>query len=165
LLKIPAVGRKYANLIEVWQKRSHFGVEVEWVSEMIQEDAQRSLDLEEKIKALETKIKQVAKDSKIAKILLSIPGFGPVSTSELVGEIGNIERFSKEGSLALCLGMSTLDNSELRLAKANLACPSLLFLWKPLKCVEPHPRRWPSHWTASRTLETVKSVLVLSPSS
>ena len=78
---------------------------------MIQEDAQRCLDLGDKIKALETKIKQVAKDSKIAKILLSIPGFGAVCTSELAGEIGTIERFSKEGSLALYLGMSTLDNS------------------------------------------------------
>jgi transposase len=111
LLKIPAVGRKYASLIEDWQKRAHFGAEVQWVSEMIQEDAQRCLDLEEKIKALETKIEQVAKDSKIAKILISLPGFGPVCTSELAGEIGTIERFSKEGSLALYLGMATLDNS------------------------------------------------------
>ena len=111
LLKIPAVGRKYASLIEVWQKRAHFGAEVQWVSEMIQEDAHRCLELEEKIKTLETKIKQVAKDSKIAKILISLPGFGPVCTSELAGEIGTIERFSKEGSLALYLGMSTLDNS------------------------------------------------------
>lgn len=111
LLKIPAVGRKYAGLIEGWQKRAHFGAEIEWVSDMIQEDAQRCLDLEEKIKTLESKIKQVAQDSKIAKILLSIPGFGAVCTSELAGEIGTIERFSKEGSLALYLGMSTLDNS------------------------------------------------------
>ena len=78
---------------------------------MIQEDAQRCIELEEKIKTLETKIKQVAKDSKIAKILISLPGFGPVCTSELAGEIGTVERFSKEGSLALYLGMSTLDNS------------------------------------------------------
>jgi transposase len=111
LLKIPAVGRKYSGLIQQWQKQAHFSAEVEWVSEMIQEDAQRCIELEEKIKTLETKIKQVAKDSKIAKILLSIPGFGPVCTSELAGEIGTIERFSKEGSLALYLGMSTLDNS------------------------------------------------------
>jgi transposase len=111
LLKIPAVGRKYASLIEGWQRRAHFGAEVEWVSEMIQEDAQRCLDLDKKIKTLEAKINQVAKDSKIAKVLLSIPGFGPVCTSELAGEIGTIERFSKEGSLALYLGMSTLDNS------------------------------------------------------
>jgi transposase len=111
LLKIPAVGRKYANLIEGWQKRAHFGAEIQWVSEMIQEDAQRCLDLGEKIKTLETKIKQVAEDSKIAKILLSLPGFGKVCTAELAGEIGTIERFAKEGSLALYLGMSTLDNS------------------------------------------------------
>jgi transposase len=39
LLKIPAVGRKYASLIQDWQKRAHFSEEVEWVSEMIQEDA------------------------------------------------------------------------------------------------------------------------------
>jgi hypothetical protein len=34
-----------------------------------------------------------------------------ICTSELAGEIGTIERFSKEGSLALYLGMATLDNS------------------------------------------------------
>jgi len=49
--------------------------------------------------------------SKIAKVLLSIPGFGSVCTSELAGEIGTVERFGKEGSLALYLGMATLDNS------------------------------------------------------
>jgi len=111
LLKIAAVGKKYASVIQAWQKRAHFSEEVEWVGEMIHEDAERCLELEEKIKALESKIKEVAKDSRIAKILLSIPGFGPVCTSELAGEIGTVERFSKEGSLALYLGMATLDNS------------------------------------------------------
>ena len=48
LLKIPAVGRKYARLIEDWQKRAHFSEEVKWVSEMIQEDAQRCLELDER---------------------------------------------------------------------------------------------------------------------
>lgn len=93
LLKIPAVGRKYAGLIEQWQKRAHFSEEADWVSEMIQEDAHRCLELDGKIKALETKIKEVAKSSKIANLLLSIPGFGPVCTSELAGEIGTVERF------------------------------------------------------------------------
>jgi transposase len=111
LLKIPAVGKKYASLIQEWQKRAHFSEEAQWVSEMIQEDAHRCLELDEKIKTLETKIKEVAKSSKIANILLSIPGFGPVCTSELAGEIGTVERFSKEESLALYLGMATLDNS------------------------------------------------------
>ena len=81
------------------------------VGEMIHEDAQRCVELEEKIKTLATKIEQVAKGSKIAKVLLSIPGFGPVCTSELAGEIGTVQRFGKEGGLALYLGMSTLDNS------------------------------------------------------
>jgi transposase len=50
---------------------------------MIQEDAQRCLELDEKIKGLKAKIKEVAKDSTIAKSLLSIPGFGTICTAEL----------------------------------------------------------------------------------
>jgi transposase len=111
LLKIPAVGRKYASLIEGWQKRAHFSDEVEWVGEMIQEDAKRCLELEEKIKRLETKIAEIAENSKIAKMLRSIPGYGPTCTAELAGEIGTVERFASEGSFSLYLGMSTLDNS------------------------------------------------------
>ena len=105
------MGVKYAGLIENWQKRAHFSDEVEWVSEMIQEDAKRCLELDEKIKRLEVKIAGIAKDSKIAKILRSIPGYGATSSSELAGEIGTIERFASEGSFSLYLGMSTLDNS------------------------------------------------------
>ena len=111
LLKIPSVGAKSAAIIEGWQKRSHFSQEVEWVSEMIQEDAKRCLELDEKIKRLQAKIAEVAKNSKIAQTLRSIPGFGAVCTSELAGEIGTIERFASEGSLSLYLGMSMLDNS------------------------------------------------------
>src|SRR5688572_8544238 len=111
LLKIPSVGVKCVSIIEGWQKRAHFSQEVEWVGEMIQEDAKRCLELDEKIKRLEAKIAGIAKDSKIAKILRSIPGFGAVCTSELAGEIGTIERFGSEGSLSLYLGMPTLENS------------------------------------------------------
>jgi len=93
---------KSASIIEHWQKRAHFSQEVEWVSEMIQEDAKRCLELDEKIKRLQ---------AKIAKTLRSIPGFGAVCTSELAGEIGTIERFASAGSLSLYLGMSMLDNS------------------------------------------------------
>jgi transposase len=111
LLKTPAVGRKYASLIQSWQKRCQFSHDVDWVSEMIQEDAQRALELEDKIKTLEGKIEQVARGSKIAELLAAIPGFGPVCSSELAGEIGTVDRFRKEGSLALYLGMVSLDNS------------------------------------------------------
>jgi transposase len=111
LLKIPSVGVKTAAMIDGWQKRCHFSQEVQWVGEMIQEDAKRCLELDEKIKRLQAKIAEVARDSKIAKTLRSIPGFGAVCTSELAGEIGTIERFASEGSISLYLGMSTLDNS------------------------------------------------------
>src|SRR5438093_7845726 len=57
------------------------------------------------------KIAGIAKVSKIDKHLRSIPGNGAMSSSELVGEIGTIERFASEGSFSLYLGMSILDNS------------------------------------------------------
>jgi transposase len=111
LLKIPSVGVKCAAMIEDWQKHAHFSEEVEWVGDMIQEDAQRCLELDERIKALDAKIAEIAQNSQIAKILRSIPGYGATCTSELAGEIGTVERFATEGSLALYLGMSALDNS------------------------------------------------------
>lgn len=42
---------------------------------------------------------------------MSIPGFGAVCTAELAGEIGTVDRFRQESSLAWYLGMATLDNS------------------------------------------------------
>ena len=54
---------------------------------------------------------QVAEKSSIAGRLASIPGYGSICTAELAGEIGTIERFRKEASLALYLGMATLDRS------------------------------------------------------
>ena len=109
LLKIPSVGVKSAAIIEHWQKRAHFSQEVEWVGEMIQEDARRCVELDEKIKRLETKVAEVAKDSKIAKTLRSIPGFGALHF-RIGRRVGTMERFVSEGSLSLYLGMSTLDN-------------------------------------------------------
>jgi transposase len=111
ILKIPAVGVKCTNQIQSWQRRAHFSAEVEYVGDMIQEDARRILELRDKIKGLEAKIEEIAKESKIAGILRSIPGYGAICTAELAGEIGTIERFGSEGSLALYLGMATLDNS------------------------------------------------------
>ena len=78
---------------------------------MIQEDATRVLELHGQIKALECKIEEVARRSRIYKSLNSVPGFGPICSSELSDEIGILDRFRKEGNLALYLGMSNLDDS------------------------------------------------------
>lgn len=109
--KIPGVGKTYASVIINWQKRAQFSHDVEWVGEMIQEDAVRVLELRNKIQSLEVKMEAVALGSNIAKTLATIPGFGAICTAELAGEIGTIDRFNNEASLALYLGMANLDNS------------------------------------------------------
>jgi transposase len=111
LLNIPCVGRAYARIIQDWQPQAQWSPEVEWVGAMIQEDAQRVLDLDAQIAALETTMHQVAQESTIATTVASLPGFGPICTAELAGEIGTVTRFQQESSLALYLGMATLDNS------------------------------------------------------
>jgi len=111
LRKIPGIGVKYASLIQRWQKQAQFSVEVEWAGEMIQQDAARILELNCQIKDLEAKMAVAAAQSFIASTLATLPGFGPVCIAELAGEIGHEARFAKEASLALYLGMATLDNS------------------------------------------------------
>jgi transposase len=109
--KIPGIGAKYTDHIMEWQKHAQFSSETEWVGEMIQEDATHILELTRQIRTLEAKMATVAADSQMAGLLSTIPGFGPVCTAELSGEIGNASRFVKESSLALYLGMAALDNS------------------------------------------------------
>lgn len=106
--KISAVGNKYTRIILDWQKQAEFSPEVEWVGEMIQQDARRILELRRQIKDLEAKMTALIPKSTIARLIKSIPGFGPVSTAELAGEIGNNNRFNSEPSLALYMGMAPL---------------------------------------------------------
>ena len=111
LRKIPGIGAAYARRIQQWQKQAKFSAETEWVGEMIQQDAARILELHHQIKALEAKMAAAAAQSKLAQILATMPGFGPICTAEVIGEIGHEGRFAKESSLALYLGMAILDNS------------------------------------------------------
>ncbi len=111
LLKIPAIGRKYATVIQRWQRKAHFSHEVEWVGPMILEDAKRVLELRGKVKTLEAECMKLLEASEIATQVDTIPGFGLICSGELAGEIGTIERFHSEPSLALYLGMANLENS------------------------------------------------------
>jgi len=106
--KISSIGPKYAGVIQKWQKNAQFSAEVEWVGEMIQQDATRVLELRQQIKALEAKMEALISESSLATIIHSIPGFGPISTAELAGEVGHEKRFLQESSLALYLGMAPL---------------------------------------------------------
>ncbi len=96
LLKIEGVGRRYAEAIVRWQAEAEFSGEVEYVGPMIISDARRVLGLLEEISGLEVQI---------VSLLRTIPGFGRITSAELAGEIGTVERFEREGSLALYLGM------------------------------------------------------------
>ena len=111
LLKVPGIGATYADAIQAWQSRAFFGHDAHLVGDMIQQDAARILELKQQIKALEEQMARIAESSSIARQLASIPGYGSVCSAELAGEIGTIERFRCEASLALYLGMATLDNS------------------------------------------------------
>lgn len=111
LLKIRGVGQKYVCLIEQWQSQALFSDDVDIVSPMVIEDAQRIVALNDKIKQLEAQIEMLSTESTLAVLLRTIPGFGKTTTSELAGEIGTMERFAREPSLALYVGMAALDNS------------------------------------------------------
>lgn len=111
LLAIPGVGRNYAAKIQAWQPLAQFAPEIEWVGEMILQDARRILALNDEIKLLDQKIADIAAHSELAQSIGSIPGFGKTSMAELAGEIGTLERFNNEAGLAMYLGMAALDNS------------------------------------------------------
>jgi transposase len=111
LLKVPGIGATYADAIQAWQSRAFFGHDASLVGDMIQQDAARILELKQQIKTLEEQMAHVAERSSIAGQLASIPGYGSICSAELAGEIGTIARFRCEASLALYLGMATLDNS------------------------------------------------------
>lgn len=78
---------------------------------MILEDAQRIKALRGNIQQLKTRCAELMKESTIATLIDSVPGFATICSSEIAGEVGTVDRFRSEGSLALYLGMATLDNS------------------------------------------------------
>jgi transposase len=109
-LKVPGIGSPYADAIQAWQGRADFGPEARLVGDMIQQDAAPILGLKQQIKALQDAMARIAESSRIARQRFSMPGHGHICSAELAGEIGTVERFRNEASLALYLGMATLDH-------------------------------------------------------
>ncbi len=111
LLQIKGVGRKYADLIQSWQGIAKFAPNSTWMGDMIIRDAGRILALVRELAELNNVIDKLIPHSKAALRINTIPGFGSICTAEIAGEIGTINRFPKESSLALYLGMGVLDKS------------------------------------------------------
>ncbi|NVJ59633.1 MAG: transposase [Gammaproteobacteria bacterium] len=101
LLNISQVGQKYVEVILKWQKTAMFSDDISFMSPMIKQDVTRIIELRKMIKALDNEILKKLEHSEIGQRLLSINGFGVTCCAELAGEIGCIERFRKESSLAL----------------------------------------------------------------
>ncbi|MGA7965166.1 MAG: IS110 family transposase [Gammaproteobacteria bacterium] len=108
---IRGVGAKTLPRIRAWQKRATFGANIDLADTDIVDDARAILALDEQIAGLNAHIEAVAEDCPIATRLRTIPGFGATGTAELAGEIGTLQRFASESSLALYLGMAPLDHS------------------------------------------------------
>jgi transposase len=108
LLSLTGIGRKYAAVIQAWQVGAVFSDEAEWAGSMIVADARRILACKREIDSLETAIADIAKDCELARRIDTVPGFGAVCSTELAGEIGTLDRFKAEASLAVYLGMATL---------------------------------------------------------
>jgi transposase len=67
LLALPGVGAVYAARIQAWQQEACFAPEVEWVGDMIIEDAKRMLALSREIKGLDRMIADGAECSGLAQ--------------------------------------------------------------------------------------------------
>jgi len=111
LLKIASVGKKYLADIQSWQAQALYSEDADLVGPMILEDAEQIKVFNAKIKRINAQINLTKLDSDEARLIQSIPGYGDTVSAELSGEIGTVNRFEKESSLALYLGMTGLDNS------------------------------------------------------
>jgi len=111
LLKIKPTGKRYPNVILAWQASAVFSDDMVFVWPLVRQDVLRIIELRTMTKTLDKHLVSRREQSTIGQHLLSIKGFGEPSCAELAGAIGGIERFGKEASLALYLGMAALDNS------------------------------------------------------
>lgn len=121
--KIPRIRQNHIDKIIAWQTEARFTDAIEYIASMFYDDAMRILGLKQKIKDIEKQIDSLIPSSTIASALITIPGFATVSAGTLAGEIGTLNRFENEGSLALYLGMTNLDNSsgKQKSSKRNMA--------------------------------------------
>jgi transposase len=120
LRQIAGIGATYAAKIAAWQHTASFATSIAWVGPMIQTDAKRMLELRLSILALEDEIAVLTEQSPMAQRLISMPGFGVTTASEVASEIGNVARFRNEASLAIYLGVAPLDRSSGKRVSAKL---------------------------------------------
>ena len=118
--QISGIGEKYSQIIQDWQRKARFSNEVEYVGPMIIQDARRILELRQHVNTLDEDMETLADQSEIARRISSIPGFGKTSIAELAGEIGTMQRFAAETSLALYFGMCPLTHQSGQICRVRI---------------------------------------------
>ncbi|MFZ1221835.1 MAG: IS110 family transposase [Dokdonella sp.] len=111
LRAIRGIGAKTLPRILAWQKTAEFSAMIDLADSDIVADAMAILALNDRIKAIDKRIEEAGSTCAMVARLRSIPGFGVTGSAELAGEIGSLQRFATEASLALYLGMAPLDQS------------------------------------------------------
>ena len=69
LVNVPGIGERFADRIQAWQKKAFFSHDADLVGDMIQQDAERMLELHYQIKALKKQMASVNSESAIARQL------------------------------------------------------------------------------------------------
>jgi transposase len=80
--------------------------------EVLYELLDEFLRLDERVKALDHKLKGVCTQSDACKRLLDIPGIGPITASALVSSIGDIHQFKNARHLSAWLGLVPKQHSQ-----------------------------------------------------
>jgi transposase len=76
----------------------------------VAELAQKIMEINNRLKELEKKVKELLSLHPQAPIVLSMPGFGEVLAAELLAAIGDISRFPSAGRLAVASGMAPVSH-------------------------------------------------------
>ena len=133
LLKIKMIGKKQASLmLEGLRKIQCFEELAETYKTIIPSSARRVLELKEEIEMLDRKLEEIGEKSAEVKRLKSMSGVGTKLSSRLVGEIGDINRFEREGQLAVYCGVACIDDDSEKskktkvVYKANKICKATM---------------------------------------
>ncbi len=111
LLKIKRIGKKQVSLmLEGLRRIQCFEELAEIYKTIISSSARRVLELKEEIEQLDRQLEEIGEKSLGVKRLKSISGVGVKLSSRLIGEIGNINRFEREGQLAVYCGVACIDD-------------------------------------------------------
>jgi len=109
--KIPYLKVGDFEKIRQWQQQAYFGDTIAYIAPMIYEDAKRLLELKAQLAALKKQMQAHIERSSMALRIQSLIGFSTITAATLAGEIGTLDRFAGERSLAVYLGMANLDKS------------------------------------------------------